>query len=137
MTTIHRKFSILEAGSPRYVLARKKAIGKSIYLGVAMAYNSSGQFEWACSSYDGSEFETHEDTFIPNPECTVPQQLEKLNDTIIEIVRDYANTHNYRIQGVCIGCDEETAKIVSKSPELKDPIRSMCTRFWFDLDATP
>ncbi|KAJ2686579.1 hypothetical protein GGH99_003452 [Coemansia sp. RSA 1285] len=137
MTTIHRKFSILEAGSPRYVLARKKAIGKSIYLGVAMAYSSSGQFEWACSSYDGSEFETHEDTFIPNPERTVPQQLEKLNDTIIEIVRDYATTHNYRIQGVCIGCDEETAKIVSKSPELKDPIRSMCTRFWFDLDATP
>ncbi|KAI9502868.1 hypothetical protein BX070DRAFT_153841 [Coemansia spiralis] len=137
MSHAHRKFSVLEAGSPRYVLARKNAISKSIYLGVAVAYNASGQFEWACSSYDGAEFETHEDVFSPQSDWPITKQLEKLNGSIIQVVRDYAHSHNYRIQGVCIGSDEETAKIVANSPELKDPIRSMCTRFWFDLDATP
>ncbi|KAJ1820834.1 hypothetical protein LPJ60_002978 [Coemansia sp. RSA 2675] len=133
----HRKFSILEAGSPRYVLSRKKAIGKSIYLGVAVSYECEGQIEWACSSYDGTEFESHEDTFVTDPSSTGPEQLEKLNNIIIQTVRDFATSHNYRIQGVCIGCDEKTAKIVAADPALKCPIRSMCTRFWFDLDAAP
>ncbi|KAJ2698606.1 hypothetical protein FB645_005580 [Coemansia sp. IMI 203386] len=132
-----RKFSILETGSPRYVLARKRAIGQSIYMGVALSHVTEGQIEWACSSYDGNEFDTHEDVFIADTSVPKARQLEKLNDTIIRTVRDYANSHNYRIQAVCIGCDEKTAKIVADHPELQDPIRSMCTCFWFDLDAVP
>ncbi|KAJ2159511.1 hypothetical protein GGF46_002967 [Coemansia sp. RSA 552] len=137
MAQIRRKFSVLEAGSPRYVLARKKAIGKSIYLGVALSYTSDGQFEWACSSYDGNEFANHEDTFSTSATITRVDQLKQLIDTIIQTVRDYATSHNYRIQAVCVGCDEKTSSAVAEHPELKDPIREMCTRFWFDLDATP
>lgn len=132
-----RKFSVLETGSPRYLLARRKAIPKSIYLGVAIAMENEGQVEWACSSYDGTEFETHEDTFHPDTTIKEPKQLEQLNSIIIATLREYANSHNYRIQGVCIGCDEKTAQVVAENPQLKDPIRSMCTHFWFDLDVTP
>ncbi|KAJ1845813.1 hypothetical protein LPJ73_004728, partial [Coemansia sp. RSA 2703] len=132
-----RKFSVLEAGSPRYVLARKKAISKSVYMGIALAHVTEGQIEWACSSYDGNEFETHEDVFHVDSDTPKVSHLEKLNDKIIKTVHDYANSHNYRIQAVCIGCDEATAKVVAEHPELKDPIRSMCTRFWFDIDAAP
>ncbi|KAI8322023.1 UDP-Glycosyltransferase/glycogen phosphorylase [Martensiomyces pterosporus] len=134
---IRRKFSVLETGSPRYVLARKKAIAKSIYLGVAVSYDDQGQINWACSSYDGVEFESHEDTFHGTAGVKGSEQLNQLNDIIIRTVSDYATSHNYRIQGVCIGCDESTAKIVASDPKFKDPIRTMCTRFWFDLDAVP
>ncbi|KAJ2610284.1 hypothetical protein H4S08_003682 [Coemansia sp. RSA 1365] len=137
MAQVRRKFSVLEAGSPRYVLARKKAIGKSIYLGVAVSYSSEGQFDWACSSYDGNEFVVHEDTFNASTTVTRADQLKQLNDNIIRTVHDYAASHNYRIQAVCVGCDDKTANVVAEHPKLKDPIREMCTRFWFDLDATP
>ncbi|KAJ1754731.1 hypothetical protein LPJ77_001245 [Coemansia sp. RSA 2523] len=137
MAQARRKFSILEAGSPRYVLARKKAIGKSIYLGVAVSYTDEGKFDWACSSYDGSEFSIHEDTFFTSTTVTRVDQLKQLFDTIIRTVGDYASSHYFRIQAVCVGCDEKTASVVADHPDLKDPIREMCTRFWFDLDATP
>ncbi|KAJ2767421.1 hypothetical protein IWQ57_003954 [Coemansia nantahalensis] len=137
MAQLRRKFSILETGSPRYVLARKHAISKPIYLGVAVSYSDAGLFDWACSCYDGSEFTSHEDTFTSCPAITRVDQLKQLNDTIIRTVRTYAESHNYRIQAVCVGCDEKTAAIVAEHPALKDPIREMCTQFWFDLDATP
>ncbi|KAJ1726943.1 hypothetical protein LPJ61_004857 [Coemansia biformis] len=137
MPQIRRKFSILETGSPRYVLARKNAISKPVYLGVAVSYTDEGQFDWACSSYDGSEFAWHEDTFRANTAITRVDQLKQLNDTIIRTVHNYASSHNYRIQAVCVGSDEKTAAIIHEHPALKDPIHEICTRFWFDLDATP
>ncbi|KAJ1964178.1 hypothetical protein GGI12_001582 [Dipsacomyces acuminosporus] len=135
--TLRRKFSILETGSPRYIIARRNAVSKPIYLGVAISYDASGQLSWACSSYDGTEFECHEDTFVGSVHATGADRLRELNDIIIQTVHDYATSHNYRIQGACIGCDESTARLVRDDPELKDPIRAMCVRFWFDLDATP
>ncbi|KAJ1892518.1 hypothetical protein LPJ66_006296 [Kickxella alabastrina] len=135
--SLQRKFSILETGSPRYILARRKAIGKSVYMGVALSKMKDGCVEWACSSYDGNEFETHEDVFYPDSSIPKANQLEELDDTIIEMLREYATSHNYRIQAVCIGGNAETVKIVEENPELKKPICTMCTRFWFDLDVVP
>ncbi|KAJ2780900.1 hypothetical protein H4R18_003195 [Coemansia javaensis] len=137
MAQARPKFNVLETGSPRYVQARREAISRSIYLGVAVSYSSDGKFDWACSSYDGCEFVGHEDTFSASTTITRAGQLKQLNDNIIKTVRDYAVSHNYRIQAVCVGCDEKTAAIVAEHPDLKDPIREMCTRFWFDLDAAP
>ncbi|ORX73801.1 hypothetical protein DL89DRAFT_280346 [Linderina pennispora] len=137
MPPLRRKFSFLETGSPRYILARNKAIPKSIYLGVAISFDKNGDIEWACSSYDGTDFQNHEDTFKGSSGVSNLEQLNQLNDQIINVVGEYSNSHNFRIQGVCIGCDEATSKVIEADPALINPVREMCTRFWFDLDATP